>query len=81
MLEITEGASEVIERAYAAASRFNPDARVRVYATGGRIETGFADAPEKGDTVIEHEGLELFVQAGIEGVLDVSAEHDHLIVR
>lgn len=81
MLEITEAATGVLERAYDAAARFNPDARIRVYREGGTVQTGFADAAQPGDAVIEHEGLTLFVGEGIEGTLDVSSQHDHLIVR
>jgi Fe-S cluster assembly iron-binding protein IscA len=81
MLEISEAAIEVLERAYNAAARFNPAARVRIYDEGGTVQTGFADTPEAGDCVVEHEGLTIFVGAGIEGTLDVTGQHDHLIVR
>jgi hypothetical protein len=81
VLEITEEAAAVLERAHDAAARFNPDARVRVWSDGGRVQTSFADTPEPGDTVVEHEGLTIFVAAGIEGTLDVTEQHDHLIVR
>ena len=81
LLEITEEAAEVLERAYDAAARFNPDARVRVWRDGARVQTAFADAPEPGDTVVEHEGLTIFVGQGIEGTLDVSSQHDQLVVR
>lgn len=81
MLKITEQAAAVLERAYDAAARFNPEARVRVYRHGGRIQTGFAEAPEQGDQLVEHAGLTIFVEQGIEGTLDVTAEHDNLIVR
>lgn len=81
MLTISEEAAEVLARAYDAASRFDPDTRVRIYRNRGGIETGFADAPQAGDAVVEHEGMTLFVEEGISGVLDVSAEHDRLVVR
>lgn len=80
MLEVSESAMEVLERAHSAAARFNPAARVRVYRRGGSIETGFADSPEEGDAVLEVNGLPIFVEEGISGTLDVSAEHDRLIV-
>ncbi|MGH2770126.1 MAG: hypothetical protein ACRDJF_06330 [Actinomycetota bacterium] len=80
MLEITEAATDVLERAYRAATRFNPQARVRIYRAGGRIETGFADLPQPGETTIEHAGLILFVEEDITGTLDVSAQHDRLMV-
>ena len=81
MLDITEEATEVLERAYDAAARFNPDARVRLYRSAGQVQTTFADAPEPGDSVVEHEGLTIFVEDGIAGTLDVSGQHDHLVVR
>lgn len=81
MLEISESAAEILERAYEAAQRFNPDARVRIYRIGNRVETGFADSVGPEEEVIEHEGMILFVEKGIEGVLEVSLEHDRLIVR
>lgn len=80
-LEISEAAAEVLERAYDAARRFNPEAKVRIYRVGERIETGFADQPEDNDEVLELGELTLFVEAGVAGTLDVSAEHDRLVVR
>ena len=80
-LEITQAATYVLERAYEAASRFNPDAKVRLYRLGDTVETTFADAPEENDEVIEHEGLTIFVEKEINGTLDVSAEHEKLLVR
>jgi Fe-S cluster assembly iron-binding protein IscA len=80
-LAITEAATEVLERAYEAATRFNPEARIRIYLLGETVETGFADAPEETDEVIEHNGMTLFLERGISGTLDVSAEHDRLLVR
>lgn len=88
MLEVSEGALEVLERAHSAATRLNPDAKVRIFRRSGVVETGFADAPESGDTVLELDSnsndgriLTIFVEEGISGVLDVSAEHDRLVVR
>lgn len=80
-MEISEAAAEVLERAYAAASRFNPGARVRVYRRKGSIVTGFADAPQPGDATIEHQGLVIFVADDVgEGLLDTSLQHDHLVL-
>lgn len=81
MLEVSEAAMEVLERAYEAATRFNPSAKVRLYRRGGRVEAGLADAAQAGDEVIELDGLTVFVEEGIAGTLDVSGEHDALVVR
>ncbi len=80
-MEISETATAVLERAYDAAARFNPDAKIRVYRRGGGIQTGFADAPQEGDVVVEHEGMILFVAADVgEGLLDTTLQHDHLVL-
>lgn len=81
-MEISEAAAEVLARAYDAASRFNPDARVRVFRRKGDIETGFSDAPQEGDLTVEHQGMVLFVAGDVgDGVLETSLQHDHLVLR
>lgn len=81
-MEISETASTVLERAYDAAARFNPDAKIRVYRRNNEIQTGFADAPQDGDVVVEHEGMILYVAADVgEGLLDTTLQHDHLVMR
>jgi Fe-S cluster assembly iron-binding protein IscA len=81
MLEITESAADVLHRAYDAAARFNPEAKIRVFTSGERIDTGFADEPEPTDEVIEFDGISLYVESGIQGTLDTTEQHDRLIVR
>lgn len=81
MLEITEAATQVLHRAQDAAARLNPNARMRIYQRDDEIEIALADEAGDNDETIEHDGLTLFVAPGIEGILDVSEEHDHLIVR
>jgi hypothetical protein len=82
VIEISEAATDVLERAYDAAQRFNPAARIRVFRRKGKIETGFADAPLPSDQTVEHQGMILFVSAEVgEGTLDVTAEHDRLYLR
>ena len=81
-MEISETATDVLERAYDAAARFNPDAKIRVFRRNNEIQTGFADAPQEGDMVVEHEGMILYVAADVgEGLLDTTLQHDHLVVR
>lgn len=81
-MQISESAGEVLERAYDAATRFNPDVKIRVFNRSGEIQTGFADAPQEGDSVVEHQGMILYVGADVgEGTLDTTAEHDHLVLK
>ena len=81
MLEITEAASEVLERAYEAAATYDPSAKIRVFKRRDGIVTGFAHEPSEGDHIIEHQGMTLYVAAEVDGTLDTSEEHDRLIVR
>lgn len=82
MLKITRSAAEVLERAYDAAAGFDPQAKVRIFRRKGEVQTGFADRPEPGDEIIEHEGMTLYVASDVgEGTLDTSTEHDRLLVR
>ena len=80
MLKVTEAAADVLRRAYDAAHRFNPDAKVRVFLRGAAVETGFAESAEPDDTQITCDGLTIFVGPGVDGTLDTSPEHDRLIV-
>ena len=80
MLEITESATQVLLRAYEAAVRFNPEAKIRVFKAGERVDAGFIDTPDPTDEAIEVEGVTLYVEIGIEGTLDTSEQHDRLIV-
>lgn len=81
-MEISDTAADVLERAYNAAARFNPGIKIRIFRRKGEIETGFTDAPEKGDEVIMHEGMVLYIAADVgDGLLDTTAQHDHLVVR
>jgi len=81
VLHVTEAAAAVLERAYDAATRFNPAVKVRVYRSGDRIEVGFADSPSPGDEVITVGDIIVFVGAGIAGTLEALQPHDRLMVR
>jgi hypothetical protein len=80
-MEVSETATEVLARAYVAAARFNPDAKVRIYRRKGVIQTGFADAPVEGDVVMHHEGMTLYIAPDVgDGTLTTSPEHDQLML-
>ena len=82
MLTFTDWAVDIISKADAAARRFNADARVRLFRAGAEVRFELADAPESGDVSIEHPaGFTVFVQAGLDGTVDVVEPHDRLILR
>lgn len=81
MIEFTEWAADILARSDAAARRFNPDARVRLIRDGQGVRFDLVDRGEEGDQVVEHDGFTLYVEAGLEGVVDVVEPHDRLILR
>jgi hypothetical protein len=81
VLEFTEWATEILQRTHDAARRFNPDATVRLARSGGGVEFGLTDERHDGDELVRGEGFELWVEAGLEGTVDVVEPHDQLILR
>ncbi len=81
MLEVTEAAAEVLERAHHAATRFDPDVRVRIFLRGNEIDTGFTHSGDPGDERLVIGDVIVFIASDVGGgTLDV-AEHDRLVVR
>ncbi|MEA2592508.1 MAG: hypothetical protein QOD62_2339 [Actinomycetota bacterium] len=81
MLDITDDAAAVLERAYDAAGRFNPGVKIRVYRTGEQVQIGFAERPSDGDDVVPVGDMLIFVESGITGTLEAQQPHDRLVVR
>jgi hypothetical protein len=82
VIEFTEWAVDILTRADSAARRFNPEARLRLLAEGPTVRFELVDEPESRDEVIEHDaGFTLYVEAGLEGIVDVVEPHDQLILR
>ncbi len=81
MLEFTEWAAEILGRAFAAARRLNPDAGLRLRREGGGVGFVLADEAGEGDRLVRGDGFELWVEAGLEGTVDVVEPHDQLILR
>ena len=81
MIEFTDWAILILERSHEAARRFNPRATVRVFRKGAGVEFALVEEPDPGDQVVEREGFTLYVEDGIDGVIDVVEPHDQLILR
>ena len=81
MLEFTDWAVRILTRSHEAARRFNPRATVRVARKGGGVTFDLVDEPMVGDETIERDDFSLYVEPGIEGVIDVVEPHDQLILR
>jgi Uma2 family endonuclease len=81
MIGFPDWAIEILSKAEEAARRYNPDARIRLVRDGTGVRFDLIDEPEGSDVVVDREGFTLYVQNGLEGVVDVVEPHDRLILR
>ncbi|MGZ5212878.1 MAG: hypothetical protein ACXWEJ_00765 [Actinomycetota bacterium] len=81
MIDVTGRAADLLAKADIAARRFNPDARIRVVPDRVGVRFVLSDGPEVGDLVVEREGVTFFVDATLEGIVDVEEPHDRLVLR
>lgn len=80
-IEITEWAADILNRAQTAAARFDPDARIRLQRTGNSVEAVLTDEPADDDHLVEVGAMTLFVESGLEGLVDCEEPHDRLVLR
>jgi hypothetical protein len=81
VIEFTDRAIEILRRSHQAASRFNPDAWIRVFRGRKSVEFALAEGPGEGDHVVDQEGFRIAVEGGLEGVVAVVEPHDQLFLR
>jgi hypothetical protein len=81
MIELTDWAREILAKSNAAATRFNPDAKIRLAQVGGSVQAQLTDTPADDDQQVGLEGFVLFVEAGLEGLVDVEEPHDRLVLK
>ena len=80
-LEFTEWAKDILQRADAGARRLNPDARVRLVRAGAVMEAVLADAPGAEDAVVSIGEATIFVENGLQGLVDIEEPHDRLVLK
>lgn len=81
MIEFTEWATDILQRSHRAATRFNPDAKIRLASTRDGVQAVLTDEPDPGDRPVEIEGFTVYIERGLEGVVDVIEPHDRLVLR
>ncbi|MGH2724137.1 MAG: hypothetical protein ACRDI0_07695 [Actinomycetota bacterium] len=81
MIEVTDWARDILNRSQAAARRFNPGTVIRLVRGGPGVEARLAEAPEPGDQAIELGEMTLYVEAGLEGVVDITEPHDQVVLK
>jgi hypothetical protein len=80
-VEFTEWAKDILQRADSGARRLNPDARVRLVRAGAKMEAVLVDAPASDDDVISIGDATIFVERGLQGLVDVEEPHDRLVLK
>ena len=82
MIELTDWAREIVTKSQAAAARFNPSANwTRLARVGGEVRAELTDEPSAEDQVVPVGSVELYVESGLEGLLDIEEPHDRLVLR
>jgi hypothetical protein len=81
VIRLTPRAEEVLAKAASAARRFDPGATIRITREGDGVRFGFVHDAEDGDVVIEAEDVTMFVEAGLDGVVDITEPHDQPVLR
>lgn len=80
-IEFTEWATETLGRAQQAAARFDPDVKIRLARTLAGVEAVLTDEPEPSDQPVQTGDMTLYVEAGLEGMVDCREPHDQLVLR
>jgi hypothetical protein len=81
MIEVTEWAREILRKSQAAAARFNPQARIRLTRGPGGVQAVLTDAPLEDDQTIVVDEMTLYVEAGLDGLVDIEEPHDRLVLK
>jgi len=81
MIEFTDWAIDILTRTHQAARRLNPEATVRLSRKGDGVEFALTDERHDGDRLVERDGFALFVEEGLDGLVDVVEPHDQLVLR
>jgi hypothetical protein len=81
VIEFTEWAQEILQRSEQAARRFNPDAKVRLTRVGGVVQAVLTDRPAPDDREVEVGEATVYVESGLEGLVDIEEPHDRVVLR
>jgi hypothetical protein len=81
VIEVTDWAKDILNRAQEAAQRFNPEARIRLARFGNEVQAVLSPGPDPGDREVQLDTMTLYVEEGLEGLVDVEEPHDRLVLR
>jgi hypothetical protein len=81
MIEFTEWAKEILRKSQSAASRFNPAARIRLVKKPDGVEAVLTDELDPADSTADAGGTTIYIETGLEGLVDIEEPHDRLVLR
>jgi hypothetical protein len=81
VISFTDWAKDILTRSQEAATRFNPDARIRLMRTPSGVQALLTDRTEPDDEPLRIGAMTLYVESGLEGLIDVEEPHDRLVLR
>jgi hypothetical protein len=81
MVEFTDWARDILNRSQQAAARFNPDAKIRLARTAAGVEALLTDRPDPTDRPVHVDKVTVYVEDGLEGLVDVEEPHDRLVLK
>lgn len=81
MIEFTDWARDILRRAQEAARRFDPDACLRLARTPSGVQAVLVHTAETDDQESDAGGVTVYVERGLEGLVDVEEPHDRLVLR
>jgi hypothetical protein len=81
VIEVSDWARDILGRSQEAARRFDSNVAIRLTRTGSGVQAVLAAGPEPDDQVIELDSMTLYVEEGLEGLVDVEEPHDRLVLK
>ncbi len=81
MIEVTDWAEDILNRSQEAARRFSPNVRIRLVSTSAGVDAQLAEAPALDDQAVSVGEMTLYVEAGLDGLVDIQEPHDRLVLR
>lgn len=81
MIEFSDWAKEILRKSHDAARRFNPDARIRLARTTQGVQAVLTDDPDSSDESFDVGGATIYVERGLDGLVDIEEPHDRLVLR
>jgi hypothetical protein len=80
-ITFTDWATDILGRAQQAARRFDPEARLRLAKTPNGVQAVLVHDPDPDDRALETGGVTVYVESGLQGLVDVEEPHDRLVLR